>query len=1486
MATRNLSVKFTSEGFTDLRQQLASVGKSFDEVFQTATQRSQQAIAASKAAAGDTKALAQAQKEFENAAKQANTAIAGSFRELGIKTTASIEAQKAAAISAYEAIKKSGTASAQDLANAQAALEKKLKSLDAQLDQTGKKTEDLGQSANKAAEGYTVFKNILANLGTQVINNLVNSMRGLVGSVIQVGAQAEKTAVAFETFLGSAEKAKQVMEQVRNFAATTPFELPEVTEAAKQLLATKTPADQLIPTIKMLGEIAAGADKPLSQLLFVYTQIKNQGRALGQDINQLLNAGLSMEDIAKALGKSAKEMGEAKASSQGLQLSFEEVDKVLKSVTSEGGRFYGLMDKLGSTTAVKLSNLNDAFTKIYQSIYDGISPAIAGVLDLIVKTLDPLGENKEIWKDVNAQALEFKGYLDANPGLAKELNKALTEGVKVALSAVSDLAKGILGYLQKNPTAIADAVKQMGFLITAMGEFVKLINLSITGWAKIANLIGQIKNAMNLRGTYRDEAVAALGSGGGAAFDRLFEKKAKAELESRPVWNRGLSSADEDRIAEQVLSELLQNPVKAGLPSKGMIDRASQTPPTGSGPAPIQYVFPTKTGKAATTGGGAFGAPRRRSWGMGTHQGTDIQGGGYQGDSVYAVVGGTVQKIRSMGGGSYAIEVMGYDRRLHKYLHVRPVKGLKVGDEIGTDQQIATIAPEDNATRANGGGAHLHYELWQNGKAINPANFLNQLPRPTGEAKLRRGPFYQEPKPQQAQSLTEEDRKLLAQLALAEAEGEGVAGQAAVIRSVLNRKALIDSGAAKASDYAAKSSSIRDLVYAKRGEVYQYSPVGDGRINKKFLPSQYAQADKALGYAMDDRSLELLGLSPTAIASPNFQAASLGRGSFWRGESARVGNHLFGGDRFSLSQNMVKLFDRVFVAGEDTKSQAGAEKEADKVKREAEKVQAGAEKEADKVRKEIDKKRKEAEQEAKKVQERAFKTRMSEAQQVKQIAIETLRKEAEIAEKRNALLVSQGKMTKEQQEAESRRLKLQIQLKENDLSLDILRFQQSEKLQKIKAGQEPDPRNYAKDIQATLKYRQILLESAKLDEAIAASQRDVIPLGGDVGLANFTLKPFGSGQISAPSLFSQLQFQTGVNGTSFLTEKPLFDLDKQLLEQAGNAMLEAMKPTTSFISDTGIFNEAREGFIKTLTGIFNNPELATAIARSFGATEILQVDYGQRLSPFTGGEIPSLEGMMGLDKPGQRGEIAASLDFLSRQQTLNQLQQNEEAVKLNETKRIQLELEQRILEIQILQQQGKLTEEEAQQRINLEKAIAQEQMAAINRTGTLAEEVGKMGQNAFAKFFQDTITGTQSVAGAFQNMANSVLSSIAQMAAQMATVQFFGMFGLPTKGMAFDGFGLFASGGYTGDGGLWEPKGVVHGGEFVLNKFATQAIGTEVLSKINKTGRLPSLFVPQSSPPPAPSKTVIINQNFTDQRDRYLTQNRTLLQDAVSRAMK
>ena len=135
MANRQLSVKFDTEGFQAAINQMQAIGKAFDVVLLNAQNNikiAQREIAAA-GNNGSIEQMAEAQKLLEQNTKIANRAIAASYRELGIKSSESLNNLRAQAVSAFEAIKISGTATALDIGRAQDALNNKLKQLESQL---------------------------------------------------------------------------------------------------------------------------------------------------------------------------------------------------------------------------------------------------------------------------------------------------------------------------------------------------------------------------------------------------------------------------------------------------------------------------------------------------------------------------------------------------------------------------------------------------------------------------------------------------------------------------------------------------------------------------------------------------------------------------------------------------------------------------------------------------------------------------------------------------------------------------------------------------------------------------------------------------------------------------------------------------------------------------------------------------------------------------------------------------------------------------------------------------------------------------------------------------------------------------------------------------------------------------------------------------------------------------------------------------------
>lgn len=130
----------------------------------------------------------------------------------------------------------------------------------------------------------------------------------LTKGIIEQAASYEQTQIAFETMLGSAEVAKKTLADLAAFAAKTPFELTQLEQISKQLLAYGSTAESLLPTLKMLGDLAAGVgmDK-LPQLTLAFGQAQAKTRLYGSELKQLNETGLPIiEALIKHFNKTGK----------------------------------------------------------------------------------------------------------------------------------------------------------------------------------------------------------------------------------------------------------------------------------------------------------------------------------------------------------------------------------------------------------------------------------------------------------------------------------------------------------------------------------------------------------------------------------------------------------------------------------------------------------------------------------------------------------------------------------------------------------------------------------------------------------------------------------------------------------------------------------------------------------------------------------------------------------------------------------------------------------------------------------------------------------------------------------------------------------------------------------------------------------------------------------------------------------------------------
>lgn len=279
--------------------------------------------------------------------------------------------------------------------------------------------------ASAIAQG-TVMAGIFSKLGSAALG----AAEGFISSGIEYNAQIEKYTTGFTNMLGSAEAAQQVMSQIQEDAAKTPFDVESLTKANQYLISAGENASYARSTIMALGDAVSatgGGNDELNRMSQNLQQIANTGKATAADIKQFAYAGIDVYGIlADYTGKSTAEV-------QKMTISYDLLTQALQAASEEGGRYYNSMDTQSQTMNGRVSTLKDNVSQLAGlltgDLSGGIGVVIGNLNDLIVKA---------------QEAYKTDGWI----GLAGAIT-GLTEPINTAKNALRDFASKATTWLDQ-----------------------------------------------------------------------------------------------------------------------------------------------------------------------------------------------------------------------------------------------------------------------------------------------------------------------------------------------------------------------------------------------------------------------------------------------------------------------------------------------------------------------------------------------------------------------------------------------------------------------------------------------------------------------------------------------------------------------------------------------------------------------------------------------------------------------------------------------------------------------------------------------------------------------------------------------------------------------------------------------------------------------------------------------------------------------------
>lgn len=366
------------------------------------------------------------------------------------------------------------------------AMRKSLDSIDSKnVRRVGDDLETVSKQSKKATSGIKGFADkcnkMTGALSAIAAVQLGSVFTGMAGGILNMGiapvqaaAQMRQYEIAFQTMLKSAEAGTQMLRDLQQFAAETPFDVPGVVSAGQQLMAFGFKAEEIIPMLTNLGDAASGlglGTEGVSRLAYALGQMQTSGKLNAQDMMQLTSAGISAWDmLAQAAGKTVAEM---------------------KDLCSKGA--------IDSKAAVQtiVAGMNDQFGGMMAKTSDEVSGLLANIEETAGNTSAAVGKYlteafniKGILKDVSDRLGEFQQKMQTATEQGKSMGDVIKECVPAPVIAAIGAFAAVLAVVSVAAVATLGTVLGLSAGIVAAGAAIgAAIALIITYWDDLANAV-------------------------------------------------------------------------------------------------------------------------------------------------------------------------------------------------------------------------------------------------------------------------------------------------------------------------------------------------------------------------------------------------------------------------------------------------------------------------------------------------------------------------------------------------------------------------------------------------------------------------------------------------------------------------------------------------------------------------------------------------------------------------------------------------------------------------------------------------------------------------------------------------------------------------------------------------------------------------------------------------------------------------------------
>lgn len=418
-------------------------------------------------------------------------------------------------------------------------------------------------SVKKLRDEYSLFKeesgdvkDAIGDITGQMKNWIAGIAGGIgikefLGQMIQVRGEFENIETSLRVLLGGdSEKLSDIMSQMKEYALISPLTTKDMASALQMMIGFGIQAEDAITYLKALGDISMGDTVHFNSLALAFSQMSAAGKLMGQDLNQMINAGFNpLQQISEKTGKS---IGELKDEISKGAISAQMVQQAFIDATSEGGKFYGMASEGAKTLNGQISMLQESV----DNMFNDMGQASEGVILNSIQAVTKLVENYEkVGKVIAGIIITYGVYraatianIVATEGWAAAATKdAVAKGAQtIATKALTVAQSALNSVIKANPyvllaTAIASVATAMWafhdsaeatlqisnkFGEQASTTITKLNTLTseVNGLAKGTSLRNKVMNELN--GLLEEYGVQAIKEGD--SIDSVNEKRKEA----------------------------------------------------------------------------------------------------------------------------------------------------------------------------------------------------------------------------------------------------------------------------------------------------------------------------------------------------------------------------------------------------------------------------------------------------------------------------------------------------------------------------------------------------------------------------------------------------------------------------------------------------------------------------------------------------------------------------------------------------------------------------------------------------------------------------------------------------------------------------------------------------------------------------------------------------------------------------------------------